>query len=156
MRTRSVQWLAVCGAVAVAACARNADLTDSLPPVVLSTLDLRTQSAGDTMQVAITLSEGPTRNVGSLTAEVLGSDAWRYVGCEAAQTDALLACKANGATVRVAAAWAGGTHAGALVTLSYVRVATSPAMPWRLTVLETHGTLGHSLMDSLLVKGGAP
>jgi hypothetical protein len=156
--------LLVCGAAlfALTACHRNADLLDVEAPVLHSVLALRTDVQGDTTRVAITLSEGSTKSVGSLTADVMNPAGYTFTGCAAGQGEALLACKAHGATVKVAGAWVAGTHAGSLIVLTYLGNGTADAGStgngWTLVVTEAHGARGQSLLDSLVVRrdGGTP
>ena len=147
------------------ACHRTADLLEVDVPVAKSELALRAETRGDTMRVLITLGDGPATSLGSLTAEVTRPAGHRYVGCDPAQGDALLACKEHGAAVRVAGAWAAGTGRGAIVALRFVRdgasansaSATDALSGWTLVVTEVHGARGQSLVDSLVVRreGGA-
>ena len=129
------------------------DFTEAVTPQVATSLALLSQQRGDTATLDITLGGGAPAALGSFTGEVVQPASWRFVQCDAQQPQALLACKAHDSTVRVAAAWAGGTHAGALVRLTYVRSgATAPADQWTMSVSEAHSVRGQSLTDSLLVR----
>jgi hypothetical protein len=116
----------------------------------------------DSVFVDVVLGGAAPQTLGSITGEVAHAGDWTFVQCEAQQADALLACKAHGATVRVAAAWAAGTHAGALVRLAFVRVTPSATPTFMLAVSEAHGARGMAVLDSVEVKrqsvvaGGAP
>jgi hypothetical protein len=132
---------------------RNA-LLDTPQPVVRSTLALHARAAtGDTVQLTIALGTGPVRALGSLTASLANNDSdWTFAGCTAAQGAPLLACKAHERTVRVAAAWAAGTHTGDLVTLTFVRHTPGALPAWQLSLQEAHGVGGQSLLDELDVR----
>jgi hypothetical protein len=151
-----------------AAC-RRTDLTEAATPMAATSLALAAQQMGDSAHVYITLGGGAPAPLGSLTGDVVNPDGWRFVSCTAQQTDALLACKAHDATVRIAAAWAAGTHAGELVRVSYVRArpsATLAPSAFTMSITEAHGVRGQSLLDELEVRrqsgerlagtGGAP
>jgi hypothetical protein len=137
--------------LALAACHRP-DFTEATTPAASTSLALVSTQAADTAFVDVTLGGGAPVAIGSFTGEVVHDAAWRFVACDAQQPQALLACKDHGSTVRVAAAWAGGTHAGALVRLTYVR--TSPTAPatWTFAVSEAHGARGTPLLDTVEVK----
>lgn len=135
-----------------AAACRQPDFTEAATPVVATSLALVSQVRVDTGVVDVTLGGGAPTSLGSFTGEVVHDGAWRFVGCEAQQAQALLACKEYGSTVRVAAAWPGGTHAGALVRLTYVKAAPSVLSQWTFAVSEATGVRGSSMLDSLDVK----
>lgn len=137
--------------LAVTGC-RNA-LLDTPQPVVRSALELHTRTVTtDTVQLTIGLSTGPVRALGSLTATLATEAEWRFVGCAAAQGEPLLACKAHERSVRLAAAWAAGTHVGDLLVLTFVRMSPVAQPAWQLTVQEAHGVGGQSLLDDLDVR----
>ena len=144
---RSVALLCLAGT----ACHRP-DFTEATTPAASTSLALVSTQAADTAFVDVTLGGGAPVAIGSFTGEVVHDAAWRFLACDAQQPQALLACKDHGSTVRVAAAWAGGTHAGALVRLTYVR--TSPTAPatWTFAVSEAHGARGTPLLDTVEVK----
>jgi hypothetical protein len=147
--------LAVAALLAATGC-RNTML-DMPQPVVRSTLALEPRPGlGDTVQVAITLGSGPVRALGSLTAALVTTGDWRFVACAAAQGEPLLACKAHEGRVRVASAWAAGTHTGDLLTLTFVRTSPSAAPTWQWTVQEVHGVGGESLLEALDVTSLVP
>jgi hypothetical protein len=151
--TLPVTSLALTLVFALAACHQTADLLDTTPVAPRSVLSLQPAPLqGDTMRLAITLGAGPTRSVGSLTGDVLLAPQWTFLGCTAAQGDPLLACQAHGQSVKVAAAWAMGTHTGDLVRLTFVRTAPSAAATWQLSVEEMHSVGGLSLVDSVDVR----
>ncbi|AMW04174.1 hypothetical protein GEMMAAP_03655 [Gemmatimonas phototrophica] len=136
----------------LAGCAKP-DFTEAVTPEVATSLALLSQQRGDTVSLDITLGGGAPAALGSFTGEVVQPASWRFVQCDAQQPQALLACKAHDSTVRVAAAWAGGTHAGALVRLTYVRAGTAlPSDVWTMSVSEAHSVRGQSLADSLQVR----
>ncbi|WP_306520974.1 hypothetical protein [Gemmatimonas sp.] len=138
-------------AVAAAACHRP-DFTEATTPVASTSLALVSTQAADTAFVDVMLGGGAPVSLGSFTGEVVHDGAWRFTACDAQQPQALLACKEHGTTVRVAAAWAGGTHAGALVRLSYVRTAPTAPASWTFAVSEAHGARGTLVLDSVEVK----
>ena len=139
--------------LALAACHQTADLLNTTPVAPRSVLSLEpAPMQGDTMRLAIALGAGPTRSVGSLTSDVQLAPQWAFIGCTAAQGEPLLACHAQGPSVKVAAAWAMGTHTGGLVTLTFVRMAPSAAATWTLSVEELHSVSGVSLVDSVDVR----
>ena len=145
--------LALALALALAACHQTADLLNTNPVAPRSVLSLQPATMqGDTMRLAIALGAGPTRSVGSLTGDVQLAPQWAFIGCTAAQGEPLLACHAHGQSVKVAAAWAMGTHTGQLVTLTFVRMAPSAAATWTLSVEEMHSVGGVSLVDSIDVR----
>lgn len=145
--------------VSLASCRRTTDLVQ-LRPADRVTLALNAQGAvGDTARLALVLGVGTVGPVGSITGTVRPDGAWQFVRCEGAQGEPLLACRSDAATsrVRLAAAWTGGTHAGPLVTLVFVRAGgassrTDIGTGWELSVEEAHAVTGHSLADSLLVR----
>lgn len=137
--------------LALAACHRP-DFTEATTPVASTSLALVSTQAADTAFVDVTLGGGAPVAIGSFTGEVVHDGAWRFVACDAQQPQALLACKDHGSTVRVAAAWAGGTHAGALVRLTYVRTAPTAPSTWTFAVSEAHGARGTPLLDNVEVK----
>jgi hypothetical protein len=139
------------GVGAVVGC-RQPDLTQSVAPAAATSLALHTQQLLDTARVHVTLGGDAPVALGSFTAEVVHSGAWQFAQCDAAQAQALLACKAHGETVRVAAAWAGGTHAGALVTLTFVRSAPNAAPNFSFAVSEAHGARGEDLLEHIDVR----
>ena len=138
-------------AVAAAAC-RRPDFTEATTPVASTSLALVSTQAADTAFVDVMLGGGAPVSLGSFTGEVVHDGAWRFTACDAQQPQALLACKEHGTTVRVAAAWAAGTHAGALVRLSYVRTAPTAPASWTFSVSEAHGARGTLVLDSVEVK----
>jgi len=145
--------LALALVLALAACHQTADLVTTNPVAPRSVLSLQPATMqGDTMRVAIALGAGPTRSVGSLTGDVQLAPQWAFIGCTAAQGEPLLACKAHAQSVKVAAAWAMGTHTGNLVTLTFVRMVPSAAATWTLSVEEVHSVGGVSLVDSIDVR----
>jgi hypothetical protein len=145
--------LALALALALAACHQTADLLNTNPVAPRSVLSLQPATMqGDTMRLAIALGAGPTRSVGSLTGDVQLAPQWAFIGCTAAQGEPLLACQAHGQSVKVAAAWATGTHTGHLVTLTVVRMAPSAAATWTLSIVEMHSVGGVSLVDSIDVR----
>jgi hypothetical protein len=147
--------LAAAVLLAVAGC-RNT-LVDMPQPEVRSTLALEPRPAvGDTVHVAITLGSGPVRALGSITAALVTTGDWRFVACAAAQGEPLLACKAHEGRVRVASAWAAGTHTGDLLTLTFVRTSPGATPVWQWTVQEVHGVGGESLLETLDVTSLAP
>ena len=137
--------------LALAACHRP-DFTEATTPVASTSLALVSTQVADTAFVDVTLGGGAPVAIGSFTGEVVHDGAWRFVACDAQQPQALLACKDHGSTVRVAAAWAGGTHAGALVRLSYVRTAPTGPATWTFAVSEAHGARGTPLLENVEVK----
>jgi hypothetical protein len=148
MKTPLLALLAVLGTTAC----RNA-LLDTPQPVVRSTLAIHARTTpGDTVHLTLTLGTGPLRALGSVTAEVANRADWRFTGCVAAQGEPLLACKAHEGSVRVAAAWAAGTHTGDLITLTFVRTALAARATWQLSVQEAHGVSGQSLLEDLDVR----
>lgn len=138
-------------ALALTSC-RNA-LLDTPQPVVRNAIELHARpSSGDTVQVSIVLGTGPIRPMGSLTAQLSNTTDWAFAGCSAAQGEPLLACKAHEGSVRVAAAWASGTHLGELVTLTFVRTVPTAVPTWQLSIQESHGMAGQSLLEDLEVR----
>jgi hypothetical protein len=144
---RSLPWLLL-----VAAACHRPDFTEATTPVASTSLALVSTQAADTAFVDVTLGGGAPVSLGSFTGEVVHDGAWRFTACDAQQPQALLACKDHGTTVRIAAAWAGGTHAGSLVRLTYVRTAPSAPATWTFAVSEAHGARGAQLLDSGEVK----
>lgn len=147
----------------VSACRR--DFTEAVVPAAATSLALSTQQAGDTTYVDLVLGGGAPAALASVTGEVAHRGDFTFVQCAAQQPQALLACKAHGdtahgETVRVAAAWAGGTHAGALVRLAFVRTGAAaaaastpaPASPFSLAVTEAHGARGEALLGEIEVR----
>lgn len=143
--------IAVAAAMLLAACHRN-DFTEATTPAAATSLALVTQQRADSAFVDVTLGGGAPASLGSFTGEVVQEGEWRFVGCDAQQAQALLACKEHGTTLRLAAAWAGGTHAGALVRVTYVKTSPAAASRFTFTVSEATGARGVSLLDSLEVK----
>lgn len=132
---------------------RQPDLTEAASPVAATTLSLATrQHTVDTTHVIVTLGGGAPESLGSFTAEVAHAGDWSFAQCDAEQAQALLACKAHGETVRVAAAWAGGTHAGALVRLTFVRSIPTAAPSFAFVVSEAHGARGDDLLERIEVR----
>jgi hypothetical protein len=128
---------------------RNA-LLDTPQPLVRSTLALQARPlTSDTVQVTLVLSTGPVRALGSITAELSNTTDWTFTGCTTAQGEALLACKAHPGAVRVAAAWVAGTHAGDLITLTFVRAVPTARGAWQLSLQEAHSVGGVSLLSDL-------
>jgi hypothetical protein len=87
--------------------------------------------------------------LGSITAELSNTTDWTFAGCASAQGEALLACKAHPGAVRVAAAWVAGTHAGDLITLTFVRTVPTARGAWQLSLTEAHSVGGVSLLNDL-------
>lgn len=131
---------------------RQPDLTQAVAPSAATSLVLHTQQQLDTARVHVTLGGDAPVALGSFTAEVAHAGAWKFAQCDAAQAQALLACKAHGETVRVAAAWAGGTHAGALVTLMFVRSAPNATPLFSFVVSEAHGARGEDVLEHIDVR----
>lgn len=138
--------------VAILTACHRPDLTEAAVPAAATQLSLVSQLATDTAHVDLTLGGGKPTSLGSVTGEVVHLGDWQFVGCEAQQPQALLACKPHGATVRVAAAWAGGTHAGALVRLTFVRAVPNAEPTWMLAVSEAHGAQGVRVLESVEVR----
>lgn len=138
--------------VAILAACHRPDLTEAAVPATATQLSLVSQLATDTAHVDLTLGGGKPTSLGSVTGEVVHLGDWQFVACEAQQPQALLACKPHGATVRVAAAWAGGTHAGALVRLTFVRTVPNAEPTWMLAVSEAHGAQGVRVLESVEVR----
>ncbi len=128
------------------------DFTDATTPVAATSLALVSTQSADSAFVDVTLGGGAPVSIGSFTGEVVHNGGWRFTACDAQQPQALLACKEYGTTVRVAAAWAGGTHAGALVRLTYMRTVPTAPLSWTFAVSEAHGARGTRLLDSVEVK----
>ncbi|MCZ8204115.1 hypothetical protein [Gemmatimonas sp.] len=162
MSSALVPRLAILAVVLTAGACRRTDLTDAVVPVAATSLSLQARPMNDSVFVDVVLGGAAPQTLGSITGEVAHAGDWTFVQCEAQQADALLACKAHGATVRVAAAWAAGTHAGALVRLAFVRATPSATPTFMLAVSEAHGARGMAVLDSVEVKrqsvvaGGAP
>ena len=135
----------------LAACHRP-DFTESVTPVAATSLTLVSQARAESSYVDITLGGGTPASIGSFTGEVVHEGEWTFVACDAQQPQALLACKEHGSTLRIAAAWAGGTHAGALVRLTYVKRTATAVPRFTFAVSEAHGARGASLLDSLEVR----
>ncbi|WP_353269105.1 hypothetical protein [Gemmatimonas sp.] len=147
--------VAACVLVGATTACRKTDFTEAATPMAATALALQAQQVGDSAHVYITLGGGSPATLGSLTGDVVSPDGWRFVSCAAQQAEALLACKAHDATVRVAAAWAGGTHAGELVRVTYARAvpgATITASAFTMSITEAHGVRGQSLLDELEVR----
>lgn len=147
--------IAACVWVGATAACRKTDFTEAATPVAATALALHAQQAGDSAHVYLTLGGGSPATLGSFTGDVVSPDGWRFVACAAQQAEALLACKAHDATVRVAAAWAGGTHAGDLVRVTYARAvpgATIATSAFTMSITEAHGVRGQSLLDELEVR----
>ena len=138
--------------VAMLTACHRPDLTEAAVPAAATQLSLVSQLATDTAHVDLTLGGGKPTSLGSVTGEVAHLGDWQFVACEAQQPQALLACKPHGATVRVAAAWAGGTHAGALVRLTFVRAVPNAEPTWMLAVSEAHGAQGVRVLESVEVR----
>lgn len=158
--TELLRAMCVCAlGVSVAACRTSTDMVQ-LRPAPRATLALTVQSTvNDTARIALTLGVGAVGPLGSVTGSVRPDAAWHLVRCEGAQGEPLLACRTDDASsrVRLAAAWAGGTHAGALVTLVFARQRGAPSTNgvgtgWELTIDEAHAVAGHTLTDSLMVR----
>jgi hypothetical protein len=149
--TKSVAVLALLTVTLFTAC-RRTDFTEAAVPSAATTLALTTQQAADTTYVDVTLGGGAPAALGSFTGEVTHAASWRFAQCDAQQPQALLACKAHGETVRMAAAWAGGTHAGALVRLTFVRTTTTATPSFQIIVSEAHGARCDDLLDSIEVR----
>jgi hypothetical protein len=142
-------WVA---ALLLAAGCRRTDFTEALTPLSATSLSLQARPVSDSVYVDVVLGGAAPAAIGSLTGDVTHAGGWSFVQCEAQQVDALLACKAHGTTVRLAAAWTAGTHVGALVRLAFVR-STSNAIPsFLLSVSEAHGARGGAMLDSVEVK----
>lgn len=136
--------------VAVAATGCRNTLFDSPQPEVRSTMALHTRAGtGDTVQLTIALGEGPVRALGSITGEVTGMSNMRFVECTGAQGEPLLACKAHEQSVRIASAWVAGTHAGDLLTLTFVRTSPAAQPAWQLSLREAHDVGGKSVLEAL-------
>lgn len=144
--------LALCSLALVVSACRQPDLTEAATPAAATSLALISTQSADTAFVDITLGGGNPTSLGSFTGEVVHDGAWRLLSCDAQQPQALLACKEYGSTVRVAGAWAGGTHAGALVRLAYVRASAAALPSWTFTVSEAHGARGTRLLENVEVK----
>lgn len=156
-RAAGVTRLLLAAAALLAAVGCRNTLVDMPQPEVRSTLALEPRPAlGDTVHVAITLGSGPVRALGSITAALVTTGDWRFVACAAAQGEPLLACKAHEGSVRVASAWAAGTHTGDLLTLTFVRTSPGATPVWQWTVQEVHGVGGESLLETLEVMSLAP
>lgn len=147
-RVRALPLLLALGTLA--ACRR--DFTDPAVPVAATSLALQTRATADTLYVDVMLGGGAPVALGSVTGEVAHRGDWTFVQCDGQQPQTLLACKSAGETVRVAAAWAAGTHAGALVRLSFVR-STPVAQPvFMLAITEAHSARGENLLESVDVR----
>jgi len=138
--------------LAVATACHRPDFTEAATPVASTSLALVSTQAADTAFVDVTLGGGAPASLGSFTGEVVHDGTWKFTACDAQQPQALLACKEHGSTVRIAAAWAGGTHAGSLVRLTYLRSVPNAPATWTFAVTEAHGARGARLIDSVEVK----
>lgn len=154
MRTSLRTCAVLCLPLLLVACRR--DFTEAVVPATAASLALATHQAADTTFVDLTLGGGAPVALASITGDIAHRGGYAFVQCVAQQPQALLACKAHGETVRVAAAWAGGTHAGALVRLAFVRSASvgapSAAAAFMLTVSEAHGARGEVLLNDIEVR----
>lgn len=143
------------GATMIGAC-RRTDFTEAPLPAAGTSLLLRTAVDGDTTRVSLSLEGSVPLSLGSITGEVEHDAGWTFVGCDAAGANAkgLVACKANGNTVRLAGAWAAGTTHGALVQLLFVRASavTSGNETWMLSVREMHTARGEKVTDEVQVR----
>jgi hypothetical protein len=161
-RVRTAMPLAALAIVSTTAACRRTDFTEALTPVAATSLSLAARPVSDSVFVTVMLGGAAPQALGSFTGEVAHAGDWAFVHCEEQQTNALLACKAHGATVRIAAAWAAGAHAGALVRLAFVRTAPAAAPAFLLSLSEAHGARGTAMLDSVEVKrqsvlsGGVP
>ncbi|GAB1342480.1 hypothetical protein [Gemmatimonas sp.] len=149
---RRITAAVVCVVAGAGVGCRQPDLTQSAAPAAATSLALYTQPQLDTARVHVTLGGDAPVALGSFTAEVAHAGAWQFAQCDAVQAQALLACKAHGETVRVAAAWAGGTHAGTLVTLTFVRSAPSATPLFAFVVSEAHGARGENVLEHIDVR----
>jgi len=123
-----------------------------------SALQLRLRpTTSDTVELVLTLGIGPLTSIGSLTADLPMPAGVAFSSCDAAQGNPLLACHAQEGTLRLAAAWTTGTHAGDLVRLRFVTrgAAAVQGSAWPLQLREVHAVAGHSVRDSLDVRAGA-
>ncbi len=141
---------------ALSSCQRTLDLVGT-PRAAPAMLELRLDAArGDTATIALQLASGAPMSIGSLTAAVIAPPGWRFVECAAQQSEPLLACKdapsGNNTTVKLASAWIAGTHSGTLLTMSFVKIASTAGTDFQLTVSEMHNAIGHSLADSVGVR----
>lgn len=149
----SIPVRALLGALAVGtlvACRR--DFTDPVVPMAATSLALQARTNADTLYVDVVLGGGAPVALGSFTGEVAHRGDWTFAQCDAQQPQALLACKSSGETVRVAAAWAAGTHAGALVRLTFVRTTPAASPLFTLGLTEAHGARGENLLETLEVR----
>ena len=137
-------------------CQRTLDLVGT-PHAAPAMLELHLDVArGDTTTIALQLASGTPLSIGSLTAAVIAPPGWRFIECAAQQGEPLLACKdapsGNNMTVKLASAWIAGTHSGTLLTMSFVKVASTAGTDFQLAVSEMHNAMGHSLADSVGVR----
>ncbi len=158
--TRIARTVLACASASLllAACNRAADLLPRLAPAA-SILELRTlRVTGDSAVAVLHLSGTGSSVLGSVTASVaLDPREWTFVACAPVAAEALVACHQGDAELRIAAAWASGAPAGALVTLTFIRKSGTAPPIWRLSATELHSALGHSLADSITVRReGAP
>ncbi len=143
-------------------CHNAADLTEQSRATSRAVLSLHTSApSADTMRVTVHLDAGVGGGpmaVGSLTGDVVRSEAWRFVQCDAPQGHPLLACNERAGTVRIAAAWVEGITTGDLVTLSFVSAqgvsagSATVSTSWQLNVQEVHAVSGASVLDGLDVR----
>lgn len=142
-----------CALVTLTACNRSPDLLSRLTPAA-SILELRTSRvSGDSAFVVLHLTGSGSPVLGSVTASVaLDPREWTFNACAPVAAEALVACHQGEAELRIAAAWASGAPAGALVTLTLMRKSGSAAPTLRLTAIELHSAFGHSLADSITVR----
>lgn len=143
----------------LAACHQSGDwLGSGTNPTDRSALHLRLRPAvSDTVELVVTLGLGPLTSIGSLTADLPVPSGLAFASCDAAQGQPLLACHAQAGTLRLAAAWTTGTHAGDLVRLRFTKSGAGAASDaaWLLQLREVHAVAGHSVRDSLDVREGA-
>jgi hypothetical protein len=145
--------LAVAGAamLVLGACRHPGDLMGERP-APRNAIELRaTAAVDDTMQLVLTLGEGPVASLGSLTARVTNAPGWKFVGCRAAQGAPLFACEEQADHVGVASAWVAGTSRGSLLSLVFARQQANAAGTWQLSVQQVSNLAGVSLADSLEV-----
>ncbi|MBM4192769.1 MAG: hypothetical protein FJ202_00115 [Gemmatimonadetes bacterium] len=110
---------------------------------------------GDTQAVSLTLNGGSNRVLGSITASLRNDAAeWTFVACAAAQGQPLFMCHDAGTAVNLAAAWPGGAMDGPLITLTFVRRASTAQPRWTLTLRDAHDASARAVHDSLVVRPG--
>lgn len=162
-RSNTARFLPLVGVLMLAAaCHQAVDLLDTERPTVRTPVALRAAPLrGDTATLVLSLGVGSTSALGSVTADVAvpldATSDWRFLGCDALQGEPLLACHATEAGVRLAAAWAAGTHGGDLVAVTFVRTrgsAIGALEDARLRLTQVSGVTGRSLADSLEVREG--